>query len=478
MITIPLITQRVHFVGSLTALLVLIPSWNNHFVLAEAAPRPNIVLFLADDLGWADVGFHDSEIRTPVIDSLAKQGVVLDSFYVQPSCTPTRIALMTGRYPYHCGGQVRVLRRHHKHGAAPKDEFLSQALQDAGYKTAITGKWHLGLARRAFWPAQRGFDLQYGHLGGAIDYFEHTGYGSLDWYSNDQIPLHEEGYATDLIGQRAVDIVSEHPFDQQPLFLYVPFNAPHTPLHAKKADIKAYASIKNKKRRAYAAMVTALDRQIGAVMSALEERGVSDQTLVMFASDNGGATGSANNEPLRGHKGTLFEGGVRVPAVVACPDLLPSGTTVSSPIHIVDLFPTFLGLAGGKTKSDTQLDGIDVWSAIANDKPLPVRDIILNVFDENGRGAIRRGDWKLIAEKKPNVQEGVPLGDTDLLAQLYNISEDPNEQNDLAATRPDLVQDLWHELQVHGAKVGDTRPYSEPEPPGWKPPADWSRAPE
>lgn len=445
---------------------------------ARSAPRPNIVLFLADDLGWADVGFHGSEIRTPAIDALAQQGVTLDSFYVQPTCTPTRIALMTGRYPYHCGGQICVLRPYHQHGAAPRDQFLSQALRIAGYKTAITGKWHLGLARRSFWPKARGFDLAYGHLGGGIDYFTHEAYGSLDWYENDQMPLHEEGYSTDLIGRKACDILREHDFATQPLFLYVPFNAPHTPRHAKEEDLAAYAMIKDKKRRTHAAMVTAMDKQIGAVLATLDQRGVRDNTLVMFASDNGGYQGVAKNDPLRGHKGTLYEGGVRVPACLAWPGRLKPGTVCKEILHIVDLFPTFVALAGGNPEKPQSLDGIDAWPAIAHGAKLAERDIIHNVLDASGRGAIRRGNWKLIVQPKRIFQTGLPLEENHLMAQLYDIAKDPFEQNNLAASHPNLVQDLWHGLKSHGANLGDSSPYCEREPPGWQPPADWSHAPE
>lgn len=446
---------------------------------AEArSAAPNIVLFLADDLGWADVGFHNSEIRTPHIDSLAERGATLDQFYVQPTCTPTRIALMTGRYPFRCGGHIRVLRAHHKHGAAPDDRFLSEALHDVGYTTAITGKWHLGLARRAYWPASRGFDIQYGHLGGAIDYFSHTGYGSLDWYDTNQMPLQEEGYSTDLIGAKACEIVKQHPFDSHPLFLYVPFNAPHTPRQAKEKDVAEYAHIKNKARRIHAAMVTAMDRQMGAVLDALEQRGVSDDTLVIFASDNGGYEDAAKNAPLRGHKGTLYEGGVRVPACMRWPGQLEPGTVVSQSIHIVDLFPTLVGLAQGDADAGQPLDGVDVWAAIHDGDQLAPRDIIHNVFDASGRGAIRRGDWKLIVQPQHASEGGISLEQADLFAELYNVAEDPYEQNDLAGRSRELAMELWETLKLHGKEVGDSRPYGQQAPPGWKGPADWSQAPD
>gem|GEM_PF-628320 len=269
-----------------------------------SSTKPNIIVFLADDLGWHDVGYHGGEIRTPHIDAMAKQGIELDRFYTQPTCTPTRIALMTGRYPYRVGGQTCVLRSYHQHGVSLTEVFLSEKMQAAGYKTAIVGKWHLGLARKAYWPTARGFDLHYGCLGGAIDYFSHLGYGTLDWNENQNIPLHEEGYATDLIGAKAEEIIKGHDFTSQPLFLYVPFNAPHVPIQAKAEDIAAYVHIHDPKRRTYAAMVTAMDRQIGNIVQAVKDKGVINDTLVFFASDNGGHSDGSNNTPLRRGKGT------------------------------------------------------------------------------------------------------------------------------------------------------------------------------
>lgn len=441
---------------------------------ADAA-RPNIVLLLADDLGWNDVGFHGSEIRTPHIDGLAERGVVLDQFYVQPTCTPTRIALMTGRYPFRCGGHVCVLRPHHKHGVPLDERFLSEALQQAGYKTSITGKWHLGLARRRYWPGSRGFDLCYGHLGGGIDYFTHKGHGSLDWYDNDNMPLREEGYSTDLIGTRAVKVIDEHRFGEKPLFLYVPFNAPHAPRQAKEDDLAEYAGIKNPRRRTHAAMVTAMDHQIGEVLAALDRAGAADNTLVLFASDNGGYQGAADNSPLRGHKGTLYEGGVRVPACVVWPGGLQGNRTVSSCIHIVDLFPTLTKLACGSIESDKPLDGINVWPAIASGSPIPERDIIHNAFNATGRGALRRGNWKLIAQPKRVIKDGIPLGQAGLRAQLFNIKDDPNESDDLSAVHPELASQLWDTLKQHGKQAGDSSPYCQKAPAGWTAPPDWSQ---
>ena len=446
--------------------------------VTHAATKPNIVILLADDLGWADVGFHGGDIRTPNLDSLAKNGVTLDQFHVQPTCTPTRTALMTGRYPFRNGAHISVLRAYHTHGIPLDERFLSESLHDAGYKTSITGKWHLGLARRAYWPISRGFDLQYGCLGGAIEYFTHDGYGALDWQDNDHIPLREDGYSTDLIGKRAVKVVMEHDFSAQPLFLYVPFNAPHTPLEAKPEDLAAYPDIKDKKRRTYAAMVTAMDTQIGNIITALGNRDVRDNTLIFFSSDNGGP-GCAINTPLRGGKGTLYQGGVMVPALLNWPSVLKPGTHFDQALHIVDLFPTLTALAGGTTDGCKPLDGINFWPVLTAGQSLPPRDILLNVRDRSsGQGAIRSGKWKLIVSRRDKTKSGTPLGDGKSVAELFDLSTDPNEKHNLAAQNPELVLTLTGKIKAHGPEVGDASPYTMKQPAEWKAPADWSGVPD
>ena len=444
---------------------------------ARTAGRPNIVILLADDLGWAEVGFHGREINTPNLDRLAKDGVQLKQFYVQPTCSPTRIALMTGRYPFPCGGHISVLRPWHKHGVPLDETLMAQVMKDAGYKTAITGKWHLGLARRAYWPQSRGFDLAHGCLGGAIDYFTHDGYGSLDWYDQDTIPLHEEGYSTDLIGTRASNIITDHDFSKQPLFLYVPFNAPHSPYLAKETDIEKYKHIKDEKRRIYCAMVDCMDQNVGKIVQALETKGVADNTLIFFSSDNGGA-GNSINLPYRGHKGTPYEGGVRVPSFIHWPKGLKGGRAFDRPLHIVDLYPTFSGLAQANTTQCKPLDGVDFWPALAEGQPMPKRDILHNVKDASGRGSIRSGDWKLILSKPERAPGGMPIAGGKLMAELFNIKEDPYEQNNIVRQHPEMLETLWGRLKKHGPEVGDAKPYIARAPEGWEAPADWSNAPE
>jgi arylsulfatase A-like enzyme len=274
---------------------------------------PHVVIFLADDLGWGDVGFHGSKIATPHIDALARNGVRLEQFYAQPVCSPTRGAFMTGRYPMRLGLQVGVVRPWADHGLPLGERTLAEALRDAGYATAICGKWHLGHGSRDYLPTRRGFDRQYGLYNGAIDYFTHARDGGHDWHENDKAN-HDKGYATDLIANAAVKIIAGHD-SKRPLFLYVPFNAPHTPLQAPESYIKKHAHIPDHKRRIHAAMAACMDDAIGKVQGALDEHKFKrEETLVFFCSDNGGMTSYGSNGKLRGQKGSLHNGGVQANA--------------------------------------------------------------------------------------------------------------------------------------------------------------------
>ncbi len=256
------------------------------------SPAPHIVFFLADDLGWGDVGFHGGTIPTPHIDQLAERGVRLEQFYVQPVCSPTRGALLTGRYPMRLGLQVGVVRPWAKHGLPLDERTLPQALREAGYATAICGKWHLGHVSPEYLPTRRGFDRQYGHYNGALDYFTHIRDGGHDWHENDAAN-HDKGYATDLIADAAIEIIAGHD-PGKPLFLYVPFNAPHTPLQAPASWVGKFAHIENKQHRIYAAMVACMDDAIGRILAALDEHGFArEETLVFFCSDNGGHPGAS-----------------------------------------------------------------------------------------------------------------------------------------------------------------------------------------
>ncbi|MBS0319357.1 MAG: arylsulfatase [Proteobacteria bacterium] len=400
--------------------------------------RPNIVYIIADDLGWKDVGFHGSDIRTPNLDALAAGGARLEGFYAQPMCTPTRAALMTGRYPFRYGLQTAVILSSHTYGLATDEWLLPQSLGAAGYETAIIGKWHLGHGDRKYWPRARGFDYQYGPLIGEIDYNTHRQHGVLDWFRNGK-PVDEKGYSTTLLGNDAVRLIATHDV-KKPLFLYLAFNAPHTPYQAPKEWLDRYASIQDPTRRAYAAMVSALDEQVGRVVAELDRRGMRDSTLIVFQSDNGGTKNPmfagegdmskikipVDNGPYRDGKGSVYEGGTRVVALANWPGHIPAGATVDGLMHVVDMYPTLAAVAGASTEKCKPLDGVDVWGTIADGKPSPRTEIVYNI--EPFRAGIREGDWKLIWR--------TPLPQA---VELYDLRNDPYEKTNVAAQHPDTV---------------------------------------
>ncbi len=410
--------------------------------LADDKPqRPNIVVIISDDQGWKDVGFHGSDIKTPNIDALAAGGARLEQFYAQPMCSPTRAALMTGRYPFRYGLQIAIPSAH-DYGLAADERLLPQALKEAGYETVLIGKWHLGHADRKLWPLERGFDHHYGPLLGEIDYYTHEQHGVLDWF-RDGKPVREPGYSTTLLGDAAVKLIDTHD-PKVPLFLDLSFNAPHAPFQAPKADLERYAGIADPARRAYAAQVTALDSEIGRVVEALDKKGIRDNTLIIFQSDNGGTRNPMfsgevdtstlkslppDNGPYREGKGTVYEGGTRVAAVANWPGRIKPGTLVTEMIHEVDLFPTLAGLAGASAAGGKPLDGLDVWGTISEGKPSPRTEIVYDL--QPFRAGLRQGDWKLVWR--------TPLPQA---VELYNIARDPSEKDNVAAANPDEVATL------------------------------------
>jgi arylsulfatase A-like enzyme len=417
-------------------------------LVRAADNKPNIVYIVADDLGWKDVGFNGcTDIKTPNIDKLAATGARLEQFYAQPMCTPTRDALMTGRYPFRYGLQTAVIPSVSTYGLATDERLLPQALKEAGYKTAIIGKWHLGHADKKYWPKQRGFDYQYGPLIGELDYFTHEEHCVLDWY-RDNKPLKEKGYTTILLGNDAVKYIYEQN-PATPFYLYLTFNATHTPYQAPQENIDRYKNIEDPTRRTYAGMVTCLDDQIGRAVDALDKKKIRDNTLIIFQSDNGGTRSAmfagvmadmskikipCDNGPYREGKGTLYEGATRVCALANWPGHIKPGSTVDEMIHVVDMYPTLARLAGASTAKCKPLDGMDVWQTISEGKPSPRTEIVYNV--EPFRGAVRQGDWKLIWR--------TPLPSS---VELYNISQDPSEKNNLAAGNPDKVAELQKRIE-------------------------------
>ena len=422
--------------------------------VAAGTSRPNVIVILADDLGNADLGYRGSDIMTPNIDTLAKEGVRLESFHGMPVCTPSRAALMTGRYPMRYGLQTLVIFPNHSYGLPTDERTLPQALKEAGYRTMMVGKWHLGHADRKYWPQNRGFDTFYGNLVGEVDYFTKSRGGLVDWQRDGKF-FQEEGYYVTLIGDEAVKLIDRQK-KNEPFFLYFASLSPHAPYQATKADEDRYASaIKDPTRRTYAAMITSLDDQVGRIVAALDKRGLRENTLIVFSSDNGGprsaviASGAhspeeraaggvkqeslpASNGDLRGGKGSLYEGGVRTPTILNWPGRLKP-RVVNEPLHMVDIMPTVLALAGAKGSPDKPLDGKDIWATVTEGGPSPHDDILVNV--EAFRGAIIKGKWKL-------VKIALLPGKT----ELFDLTADPGEKTDVAAQNPEVVRDLESRL--------------------------------
>ena len=393
-------------------------------------------------------------IRTPHLDRLVREGVELDQHYVEPVCTPTRAALMSGRYPSRFGPQT--LRPSNLRALPPGTQTIASALRSDGYATYQSGKWHLG-SRMEWGPNHYGFEHSFGSLTGAIDPWKHTyrqGPYVRTWH-RDCVPIDEgKENATELVTDQAVRWIREQ---REPWFLYVAFNAVHIPVDAPAEYKKAYEGqsfdadpVKNESRRRFAAFVTQLDAKVGQLIATLDETGQRSRTLVVFTSDNGGLLKGDNayvsdvpptpvlssNEPLRGQKGELYEGGIRVPAFVNWPGVLKP-SKLAAPMHAVDWFPTLCALVGYHPPHDLKWDGQNMWPAISGEiSTLKPRSLYWPYLLGN---AVRVADWKLIVG-------------TDGRPQLFDLARDPYEKNDLAAMNPQQVKELRSKLAAfqHG----------------------------
>ena len=408
---------------------------------------PNFVVVLADDLGYADVGFHGlRDFATPNIDRLAAEGVRFTNAYVShPYCSPSRAGLLTGRYQ-HRFGHVRNPKFRAGEGLPLSETLLPEVLSDAGYVSGIVGKWHLGDAP-PFHPKERGFDEFFGLLGGGHDYFQSAGPDAREYLipleaHGEQIPV--EGYLTEQLTAAALDFIRRnagHPF-----FLYLSYNAPHGPLQAPPELLERVNSIGDSRRQTYAAMVTSLDDGVGEVLALLEELGMSEGTLVFFLSDNGGPTpaNASDNAPLRATKGTVYEGGVRVPFVMAWPSQLPAGNSYDPPVSSLDIFPTVVAAAGLETPAD--LDGVNLMPYLAGTESSPPHEQLFWHSDEGGQFATRTAEHKLV-----RVLDREP--------ELYAIGEDISESNPLnqdsgRSRALDGAIKAWHAAHPHPAWPG------------------------
>lgn len=434
--------------------------------LGFAAARPNIILILADDLGYADTGFNNSATaKTPNLNRFVKSGVKLTDFRACPMCSPTRAGTLTGRWPLRFGMMRAVIPPWSKYGLPADENTLPELLAQAGYeRRGIVGKWHLGHSKKTHLPLAHGFTHFVGHYNGAIDYFTHEREEQLDWHKNDS-PLREKGYATDLLAKHAVDFINDSP-TEKPYFLYLPFNAPHSPYQATKADLALHSSIKDKKRRTYAAMVTAMDRAIGQVLQTVESRSDADNTLVIFFSDNGGIRSAGSNVPYRGAKLNLYEGGTRVAAAIRWPARgLHGGTSFDERIGYIDILPTALQAA--EVSLPENIDGINFLPAIQNKTELPERPWFSYMHQsKSASSSLHLGPWKLIVN-------GDAFNSNTLTLELYNLEDDPSETNNLAVKHPTRSANMLARIKKFGTlQVPGTTLYKEGRK-GFTAPKDW-----
>jgi len=465
------------------------------------ATAPNVIVMVADDLGWNDVGFHGGDIQTPSLDKLASEGVRLNRFYTTPICSPTRAALMTGRDPMRLGLAYSVILPWDNNGIHPDEHFMPESFRAAGYQTAMVGKWHLGHAQMTYHPNQRGFDDFYGHLHTQVGYFSpFANTGGADFQRNGKT-ITDEGYETYLLAAEVSRYIRQRD-KTKPFFIYMPFLAPHTPLDAPDQLKEKYANINTElaptrsrhsdatrrsakaqgrpsARPLYAAVVDAMDQAIGQVLATLDEEQLSENTLVMFFSDNGGAAysvGGADNSPLRGGKGETFEGGIRVVSLLRWPAAIKGGTLSDQIMHVFDVFPTLANAAGVSLQNKKTLDGENLWPDIQSGQAKPRTKKLffaseIPVFGNFNFAAID-GDWKLVQDVQQDLLE------TTVTNALFNLATDPNEYNDLSVEHPDKVAALatallnWRGLHP----INGVRAKMAP-PPGWRAPKDWADYP-
>jgi len=470
---------------------------------AAAAPeRPNVVIFLADDLGWSDVGFRGGPIDTPSLDRLAQEGVDLHRFYATPICSPTRAALMTGRDPMRLGVAYAVILPWSNNGIHPDEHFMPQSFQAAGYQTAIVGKWHLGHAQETYHPNRRGFDHFYGHLHTEVGYFPpFSNQGGRDFQRNGE-SISDDGYESYLLADEASRWIRERD-SEKPFFLYMPFIAPHTPLDAPADLVEKYEDLEDDRQPArsvntdrtrlisrlmlrgsarpmYAAVVEAMDRAIGRVLDTLDEQGLAENTIVLFFSDNGGAAyamGGADNVPLRGGKGETFEGGIRVVASLRWPAKLTAGSRAEQIMSVMDVFPTLAAAAGIDAGNQRELDGRNMWPALSRNVKIPLEQPLFFASETPIRGSFHvtafDEEWKLVQRIE---QDQVTV---EITNHLFRIDEDPYETHNLVIEHPEIVEEYAEKIRNWRAlyPVAGTRSTLVP-PPGWRAPLDWVSYPQ
>ncbi|XP_055385575.1 arylsulfatase B-like [Condylostylus longicornis] len=377
--------------------------------------KPNIILILADDLGFNDVSFRGQNFfLTPNIDALAYHGTILNKYYVPSVCTPSRTALLTGKYPLRTGMQHLVIPNGEPWGLCANEKLMSHIFQEAGYSTNIIGKWHLGFFKESYTPTYRGFDYHYGYMGGYIDYWTHSlkpsnscySPGHDLWKNTEQVYDKNGTYATDIITNEAINVIRNHNVNEKPLFLIINHLAPHTgdeddPMQAPKDEIDKFTHITDLNKRTYAAMVSKLDESIGKTIHALKNKNMLENSIVIFYSDNGAPTvgmfsNGGSNFPLRGQKFSPWEGGVRSSGVIWSPLLNVQSTIWNEYIHAIDWLPTLLDAANIPIPNEYQIDGRNLWKSISNGESIDERSILHNIDEILGYSSYMRGIYKYI----------------------------------------------------------------------------------
>ncbi len=486
------------YLATLPLLALLACSSGSEPDARAAAPRPHIVILLADDLGWRDVGFHGGRIATPHIDRIANEGAALERFYVAPVCSPTRAGLMTGRYPIRFGAMRAVFPPWREGGMDTAEATIADVAAKAGYRhRGVFGKWHLGHSDVRYHPLRRGFTEFYGHYNGAVDYFTHEREGELDWHSGYETNR-DQGYSTDLIADAAVKFIRAHAAEETPFLLYVPFNAPHSPFQAKEEDLPLYADLaaaegdwagaaavnpsapgprQVENRRILGAMVHALDQGVGRILDALDETGVAENTFVLFSSDNGGVGGVGENAPLRGAKASVFEGGIRVAAAARWPGKIPAGSKVSAPLANIDVLPTVMALTGVADHEGKALDGVDMLGALSGEQPAQERDLYNYIGQaglDNEQISVMSAEWKLIVTGPVITDDTVDASARQ--TYLFRIDQDPNEKDNVAEGHPERVAEMTAKLKAFRAlqPANAVPPYNEGrDDPEWRAPTEW-----
>ena len=474
-------------------ILLLLGIWLQCNKADSAAAKPNILMIVIDDLGWNDTSYKGSDIPTPTIDKFAREGIRLQQYYVQRVCSPTRSAIMAGRYPYHLGLARTVISNGHPFGMSLNQTTIADELKGGGYATHAIGKWDLGMHKWEYTPTYRGFDSFYGYYDAAEDYFTHSvgalpgdddkltssnaRFNGIDFRNNTKPVTDKNGfYSTNLFTEAIEQTIKNHDSDKGPFFIYAAYQSVHAPLEAPQKYVDQCQSIPYENRRTFCGMLRAADEGIANITMLLQEMNLLDDTIIIFTTDNGGQTRQgSSNWPLRGNKATVFEGGVRGTGFVWGSKLPKLNYDNNQLIHATDWLPTIVeGIAGLKLDKDKwALDGFNVWSTITTDSETPRKEILINLDPPRegfiGQAAFRSGDWKLIMGV-PNCSlireyRGDPCPDgwihldgsielppyTPSLTWLFNIKTDPNERNNIADQYPDKVKELKERIEHYNA---------------------------